>query len=194
MPKQPNAGERPVAFHRPRRDVARMTVRLHHQRMSIASFLALLCDAVRPADQKPWLDYADIKKRPDPEYGHAYPQSALPGSCKSVEQRARNAGWSTKRMSGCTMTRPTAMMESWRPRGHNWCAAFCLCPKPKAYWQGCAQAWLSVRVRLRLRGRVRRHRRSPPLGALHHDRERLVEPEIQLPKNIDQERSIVCTA
>jgi hypothetical protein len=132
MPKQPNAGERPVAFHRPRRDVARMTVRLHHQRMSIASFLALLCDAVRPADQKPWLDYADIKKRPDPEYGHAYPQSALPGSCKSVEQRARNAGWSTKRMSGCTMTRPTAMMESWRPRGHNWCAGLLFMPQTQS--------------------------------------------------------------
>src|SRR5277367_6171743 len=58
---------------------ARMTLRLHRQHMGIASFLAHLCDAVRAADQKPRLDDADIKKQPDPENGHAYPQSALPG-------------------------------------------------------------------------------------------------------------------
>ena len=61
-----------------------MTLRLHRQHMGIASFLAHLCDAVRAADQKPRLDDADIKKQPDPENGHAYPQSALPGRGKLI--------------------------------------------------------------------------------------------------------------
>src|SRR5262249_29227616 len=63
---------------------ARVTMRLHHQRPAITTFLTDLRNNVWPAQYEQRLDDAHVKQQEDPEKGQPYPKGPLPRIAKVI--------------------------------------------------------------------------------------------------------------